>query len=81
MNKRYIIAGTAFVAFLFIVSAIFVPQIGTGSDESRSVVESYILESPHNYYNDMDEIYTIHVPGAEWISAHFYRYDLERRVD
>ena len=81
MKRKYLLAGSAFVAFLFIITAVFVPQVGIGNEQARSTVEAVNLESPHNYYNNMDEVYSIHVPGAEWIKAKFYKYDMEKRYD
>jgi hypothetical protein len=81
MKKKYLLAGSAFVAFLMIITIVFIPEAGIGNEQTRSTFESINLESPHNYYNNMDEVYSIHVPGAEWIKAKFYKYDLERRYD
>jgi hypothetical protein len=81
MKHKYLVAGTAFVAFLIVLSAIYLPQIGSGADQERAVTESYVVESPHNYPDNYDNIWTINVPGAEWIKVHFYRYDVEKRYD
>jgi hypothetical protein len=81
MKRKYLLAGSAFVAFLFVMSAVFVADIGSGNEEVRSTTESYVVESPHNYYNNMDETYTIHVEGAEWIKVHFTKIYMERNYD
>lgn len=81
MNKRYIIAGSTFFAFIFIVSAIFVPQIGIGEDQARSTTESILVESAHNYPNNADEWYQISRPGALWMKIYFYKIQLERNYD
>jgi hypothetical protein len=79
MKHKYIIAGSAFLAFLFILSAIFVPQIGAG--EARSVQESILVESDHPYADNEDAWWEITVPGADWVAVHFDYFDVERRYD
>jgi hypothetical protein len=81
MKPRYLIASGAFIAFLFVISAIFVPQIGAGEDQARSTTINYVVESPHNYYNNMDEVYEVNQPGAAWIKLYFYRISMERNYD
>jgi hypothetical protein len=78
MKPRYLIASGAFIAFLFIISALFVPQIGFGEDQARSTTIDYVVESPHPYYNNMDEWYVIEVPGAQWLSLFFDQIYLKR---
>lgn len=39
------------------------------------------IESPHPYYDDMWEVYTVTHPGAASISVHFTRIDVEENYD
>lgn len=39
------------------------------------------ISSPHPYANGMDESWTLTVPGAERVSVHFARFELERNYD
>ena len=79
MKTKYVLASGAFIAFLFILSAVFIPELGAGN--ARSTTESYVVESPHNYANNYDNTWTITKSGAEWIKVHFEKYDVERRYD
>jgi hypothetical protein len=81
MNKRYIIAGAALIGFLFIVSAIFIPQIGAGEDASRATTVSYTVQSPHKYPNNCDLWYTISEPGAAWLKLYFSAFQTEANCD
>ncbi|OYT52045.1 hypothetical protein B6U66_02840, partial [Candidatus Bathyarchaeota archaeon ex4484_135] len=40
-----------------------------------------LIESPHPYYNDMYEVYTLTHPGAKAISVHFEKIDVEDYCD
>jgi hypothetical protein len=81
MKAKYIIASGTFVAFLFILGAVFVPQIGSGRDEARATTQAYVVESPHNYQNNMDQWYTIEKTGAQWIKCYFSKIATERNYD
>jgi hypothetical protein len=52
-----------------------------GVNTARSTTESYVVESPHNYYNNMDQYYYIDKPGATEMRCHFTRIDTERNYD
>lgn len=81
MKHKYTLAGGAFLAFLFVFSALILPNMGSGQDEVRSTTESVLVESPHNYYNNMDEVVSISKPGASWMKLYFATCYTERRYD
>ena len=41
----------------------------------------YLAESPHPYYNNMNENYTVHINNAVAISLHFDKIDVEQNFD
>jgi hypothetical protein len=86
MNKKLAFLSLCFVA-MFLVSAIPFAEAMQQPAQTRAtvegprVVESYVVESAHNYVNNFDYTWTITKAGATSIRVHFTKIDVERNYD
>ncbi|NWF96984.1 MAG: caspase family protein [Candidatus Thorarchaeota archaeon] len=84
MNRRLVVLSLCFVA-MFLVTVIPVatatPAQTRATVEGSRTVESYVVESAHNYANNFDYTWTITKTGATQIRVHFTKIDVEKNYD
>jgi hypothetical protein len=77
---RKIFVGLLIMSFLMMVAPVISTNAGIGMNE-RSTVESYVVESAHNYANNFDYTWTITKSGATQIRCYFEKIDVENNYD
>jgi hypothetical protein len=82
MHRKYLLAGTAFLAFLMVLSIAVGTRFGSGNDAvARATTEAKVVESAHNYVNNYDYTWTITKTGATWMKVHFTQITTETNYD
>ncbi|MHA1910340.1 MAG: caspase family protein [Candidatus Kariarchaeaceae archaeon] len=81
MNKKVLSLFMVMSLFLLAGPVVNMANGQSMTEQARGTVIYETTESPHNYYNNMDQYYYIEQPGATSMRCHFTKIDMESNYD